>query len=565
MRGMMRLALLGVPGAQQGAGVPYLPRPLAVEPASLIGAYPLNRNAEDYSGNERHAVATDIVYGAPGMGDGGAFASFNGVSSLIALPAAARAAFDPAQGTMLVWVRGTDPLDNSGYIVIAYGNSGNYITVRFAVSGIQVAHRGASAAEKTINTPTVGNTLYCIVYSWDIAKDLHFVSVDGFNDHEIQTGLTAWNTSITKLEMGAYNSIYSFAEGEWGHVYLWNKALTINQHLDLGTPTPVSRQFYPVRYTKTYTAFGVALVFGTTPHIYTRRSTAHAPVPSYLEKWEPADTPLLWANSNVYDDEYDSRNVAGGVVPTTGTGLLFLGRYDLVGEAWHDMIYLRSVDNGNTWSEPTIILTSDTTFSPYGPLIELPSGNLLQSFYGYNSATLVYRVYTLLSSDDGLTWGNEVAIIAATSPRITETALCLLDGASDAAARLIAVGRDNNGALRQYKSPDGGASWSEVGVLPFSSGSNTDVSPWLYNDGGTIHLVYTDRITMEMKHATGTVDVFDDVNAWAAPHVIHTALAQSEGEYGYPSIVKVDGTLYLTFNDTKGGPAYPFMWWGKLE
>lgn len=307
-----------------------------------------------------------------------------------------------------------------------------------------------------------------------------------------------------------------------------------------------------------YDAFGFWVPAANGDIVYiARRGTQHNPpeVAGKIHKWISDDNGASWDQSDIADSgTHDDRNCAGGIA-STDTIMLFYSRYNVGGGAWTDIRYLRSTDNGSGFTDlGTIDVGTDTAFSPYGPTVELPSGKLMQSFYGDNGAG-TYRVFVQFSEDDGQTWGDGVDIVSGAT-QYTEISIAYVDGASDNTSRLVGICRNNGGQMAQFSSTDGGATWSNDGYLDFShivSGFNNDVSPWVYNDGGWLHLVYADRVHMQLKHAIAELgNVVGNSNAWFWPGILHESSATDEIDFGYPSINEFGGNLEIMFYDAVG-------------
>jgi len=265
-----------------------------------------------------------------------------------------------------------------------------------------------------------------------------------------------------------------------------------------------------------------------------------------------------WTQSDIVDSaSYDDRNAAGGIA-STGTILLFYGRYDVGGGAWFDMRCMRSTNDGDTFTDIGTAMSdrSQTVFSPYGPLVELPSGKLMQTFYGNDGTN--YLIWVSFSDDDGATWGNEVNISSSAALFHTECAAAYVSGATDGAAKIILVARFNNSFMAQYSSSNGGATWASDGLIPFSQGSGTDTQPWLYKYGDHIILVYADRTDKQIKFSARRIDsTITDVSAWQAP----VPLVPMDGntttiaEFGSPAVIEYGGQLEYLYND--GSSAHP--------
>src|SRR5437667_245752 len=79
---------------------------------------------------------------------------------------------------------------------------------------------------------------------------------------------------------------------------------------------------------------------------------------------------LTWSEPRILfeDPILDDRNVAGGILPS-GTMVVFWNTYDFFKQRSVALFYSRSLDNGDTWTQPTQILGRNNS---YGQIVVLP-------------------------------------------------------------------------------------------------------------------------------------------------------------------------------------------------
>jgi hypothetical protein len=331
----------------------------------------------------------------------------------------------------------------------------------------------------------------------------------------------------------------------------------------------------PTLINDTYDAFGFGLQADNGTHYYfARRGPAtHVGDGGVICKW--AYDPITgWSSATEFEESgMELRNAAGGKA-SNGTVVVFYGKYDFDAStpAWDSIRARRSTDNCATWSsEISISNRSMPVFSPYGPLVQLPSGRLMQTIYGINSPT--WESWVTFSDDNGQTWGNESLIVSGnpgTGLLINETAACWISGTTDANSKIIAIARNETTQriMRQYVSGDGGQTWTDQGPLYFSARTSggrapNDVSPWVYLDGDTIHLVWAARNDVGFYHTEGNAqDVFDSPNAWKEPESVGSKFASVLLNYGYPSFYKAaNGQVVLYYYDeTPASNGKPVIW-----
>lgn len=129
---------------------------------------------------------------------------------------------------------------------------------------------------------------------------------------------------------------------------------------------------------------------------------------------------------------------------------------------------VRSSDNGATWGEAEVVV--DTPIDDRDPSItQLSNGDLLVTYMSYvKERQPTHEVFTVRSSDDGVTWGEPQRIelpwdrAQAVSEPVTE----LEDGTL--LLPVYGVGTTEGGTVRPcgvLRSTDGGRSWPELAVL----------------------------------------------------------------------------------------------------
>jgi BNR repeat protein/concanavalin A-like lectin/glucanase superfamily protein len=293
---------------------------------------------------------------------------------------------------------------------------------------------------------------------------------------------------------------------------------------------------------KAYQAFGIAFRIPTTGKlmVIARQGVSHAAGNiGELRQWESTDRGSTWTSRVTYNSQYDDRNVGGGLIPRTGNIVIFFARRD--GDEWVDMRAMRSTDDGETFRDINGDLPANgcSAFSPYGQTIQLPSGRLLQSFYGVCRGTM--KAWVDESVDDGLTWTYKADIYNGPLT-VNETTLAWISGVDDETSTLLAVSRNDGGAgLLQFVSTDGGATWTGQGLIP--DGNTLDVSPWLYRlADGDLLIAWHERsgFTFPIRVGQGS-DVAASPTRWGPKRVAYRAATNVIGASGYPAVLSVTG------------------------
>lgn len=324
--------------------------------------------------------------------------------------------------------------------------------------------------------------------------------------------------------------------------------------------------------TPSYDAFGFAFASGDSVYAVARRGRSHQQDAGRLAMFRSsaggpaAFDPVAWPFGGV--PGLDNRNVAGGI---DGDGCLITFWAARAETTWLRMLAHRSAPPGS----PAICRPSlsevpaggDVIFSPYGPMVTLPSGKRLQTVYG-NSTTSPPRV-RVVSSADGATWIDEAEVDGGWDIRPTEAAMVRLDGATDETTKLLMVVRSYQitpqgtaYALRQYVSMNGGKNWARFGKIPVTA-SPYSLVPWIAMlPGERVAMVWADRGDLTLKASIAPwIDVVTNPGAWPAPAVLYTsrltALAPSQrsvGDFGYPSIAMRGSNPVVVFYDATLDP-----------
>ena len=197
------------------------------------------------------------------------------------------------------------------------------------------------------------------------------------------------------------------------------------------------------------------------------------------------------------------------------------------------MGYIKSADNGNTWSSFTAIDVAPLIrYGPYGHIVKAEN-IYYQPFYGDNNGTPRY-VKLFKSEDNGNSWTVGPTIYSGSS-FYTETCVEYIGD-----NKLIAMMRiESGGKVRQSVSSDGGNTWSTPVATNLGSvggATNVQILFSIY-DSGKILLVFCDRAVTSMKISEGNAtSVFNSPTAWGTEEVLMRVWS---GFYlYYPSIVR---------------------------
>lgn len=268
---------------------------------------------------------------------------------------------------------------------------------------------------------------------------------------------------------------------------------------------------------------------------------------STQQLWRSIDGGVTFTKSAVTrTNTYDNRNYVLGVT-TNNTLVSLYGQYNASNSTWIDIQGLRSTDYGTNWTGTGAIdIGTDTTFTPYGPVVVLPSGKLIATGYGNLGAT--YHSVLWMSGDDGQTWTNRTIIVESGTSQFTETACAFLSGTTDANSQLIAIHRISNGFLSQSHSADGGMTWTNDGTFYYGTTTGAEITPWMTLFGGVLYLTFCDNVTMTVKWSTADPStVYGNKQAWRAPITCFTS-PNSQAGFAHPSVLVQSSKLQLVVN-----------------
>ncbi len=231
-------------------------------------------------------------------------------------------------------------------------------------------------------------------------------------------------------------------------------------------------------------------------------------------------------------------SIIGIATISTGRVLATLWRdnYAVSGTGEAGLVY--SDDDGATWTS-WIALTNGFTQEAFGagPVVELPGGNLLVTIEGSNSGDPIANrsSHTLLSTDQGATWGSEVTVAdyATYTRPFYESHLLILDTGD-----ILCIHRTSGGPGTHYvsTSTDNGATWGAPVAIVSGYGAPSTIQ----RTTGTLVLVTRDN-------ANAAIEAFTSLNrgiTWLSGVDLDATMFESE--YGCP-IDLLDGTILVVY------------------
>lgn len=207
-----------------------------------------------------------------------------------------------------------------------------------------------------------------------------------------------------------------------------------------------------------------------------------------------------------------------------------------------------SDDKGQTFSPETLIPypVGMTVCFGFGKGVNIADGKIMFGFYGSTGVFGVsgdQRNYVITSSDNGVTWSNPVLVISTdtASFKYSEAAYGYCSGST-----IIGIIRNdyNNTKFVQVRSDDNGATWSTTGIVLFGdlTSDSPEIAPY-YEANGDLYLSlwYVNRnVPRQIRSIVAKVDdiLVNGVSAWRedkiaglSTHVFPTS------DFGYPSVI----------------------------
>lgn len=208
--------------------------------------------------------------------------------------------------------------------------------------------------------------------------------------------------------------------------------------------------------------------------------------------------------------------------------------------------YLRSVDNGRSWSPATYLPAG-----LMGPVRTKPldlgdgvwlAGSSVEAGYRWDSpADAPYRAWAVWverTEDHGRTWSRHGPVGVPDEPfGVIQPTLWQTAGGE---VRMLMRSTDRIGRIVASSSTDGGKSWTPA-VPTGLPNPNAGIDVVRLNDGRVI-LVYN-HLT-EGRNALHVALSEDDGETWGEPRL----LEEGPGEYSYPAVIQsADGLVHVTY------------------
>jgi hypothetical protein len=226
---------------------PYYRRVLNLKRANLIAYWPLyelsGATADNLEGTAaRDATYTNCTLGQTGIGDGKKCPSLGGTAYINALTASLQAAFNGAEGTLMVWARvanvgvWTDGIARMSAFIAVDAN--NYLDIGKTTTNNQMRFRYmAGSTIKQILYTMSPTAFFCAALSWSATADQVKAFVNGAQVGSTATTLGTWAGALATAILGASSAVPATPwSGYLAHAALWTAALYPAQILWLSRP-----------------------------------------------------------------------------------------------------------------------------------------------------------------------------------------------------------------------------------------------------------------------------------------------------------------------------------------
>ena len=270
------------------------------------------------------------------------------------------------------------------------------------------------------------------------------------------------------------------------------------------------------------------------------------------------DDGFTWSVAeDIYNDQWDNRNIHGGIIGTDTITLTFRS-YDAFANSHKGYYIMYSFDAGSTWTTPTLV-TTEGKASGTNQIFKIPHRGYYHSIYDMNYLELRY-------SPDGLNWDSIVNVWDyRTSHLFITSEACFTSLGNDTIIGLI-----RNDAIvlgqtfLQVVSTDAGVTWSQPTITNIAD-SLFCPSPWLFYDStnNDIWVIATDRrgeIGSPFTHFEEKIWIYKNspdqiINNSLSYNLFDSVLRpfpNTKRFYGYPvSTKKANGNYLVLFIESE--------------
>lgn len=252
---------------------------------------------------------------------------------------------------------------------------------------------------------------------------------------------------------------------------------------------------------------GVVKIDDNTIHHYVRIGSDHVGGPGDIYRIVYTVDTDTWSNEElIYTNPgYDSRNMLVGKIGTTI--FLFFCHYDYGASAFVNYGYIKSTNNGATWSAFTVLYTTIPSGyfcgGSYGEICQTSSATtFLVPTYWYDTTNNLSKFGYYKTTNSGSTFTEVIIGTSTWTDYVAEPSLVYIGK-----SRIVCIVRRNSGGSYLWYSHNNGTSWTEKGQIPFCISEAATVAA-IHYDYNTNKIVgqWLDRNVNKLYTAIGDAD-----------------------------------------------------------
>ncbi|MEC8446901.1 MAG: exo-alpha-sialidase [Candidatus Thermoplasmatota archaeon] len=203
----------------------------------------------------------------------------------------------------------------------------------------------------------------------------------------------------------------------------------------------------------------------------------------------------------------------------------------------YDIYYIKSNNNGNTWSEPSIVGTAS---SPGGTTIQSSGSNVVIAWVDFGD------IYVVSSGTNGDSWGSEQLLEGLSSNLNYMPEMIYSEGKFH-----IVWSNTAFGDSVQYTNSVDGEDWNDVVYINVGQNAAYSYSPVIASDGSKLYIAWSDNGNYDGDSSSdydlvGAVSL-DNGQSWDEEELFIDT--ESSTSYLLPSVSAGSGFVYICFQD----------------
>lgn len=318
------------------------------------------------------------------------------------------------------------------------------------------------------------------------------------------------------------------------------------------TTSSATTNWLPITNTSNFESFCQSIyTYQNSLLLFNRAGISHAADAGVLDMRRSLDGGVTWSIPTTLFSSagIDVRPNGGGLAPSGAIDYFFTTNN--FGTGIFTCGYIRSVDNGVTWSNfiPVMTEANNMVYWTYGNWINVPTKGLMQPVCFRTDDDAQWGIGVIWSTDDGVTWSNIQNITAlTTTPKLNEWSAVYLGN-----GKILGIIRSevSTDPFYQTVSTDYGTTWSTPTATNIrGQGSGQQTSPVLISDGTYVKLYFGGRGAVMMSQTYSITmlvsSVFNAPLAWSTPQ---TEFVKSDPSYAAVTALP-DGRIFVAVANT---------------